>query len=173
MKKSNQSKKLKVFLLVLIVVCIGVGTSILEVSKSNALLNKSLSTIEYINTQYGFSFSLPVGWEGYSIVEDKWEGVALGGDVVIEQGPIILIRNPQWTSTNPRQDIPIMVFTLNQWDSLQQEKFHINSGAPMGPTELGRNSKYVFALPARYNYAFLPGFEEVDQILKNNPLKAF
>jgi hypothetical protein len=143
---------------------------ILEVS--NELLKKSLSIVEYRNTQYGFSFSLPVSWEGYSIVEDKWEGVALGGDVVIEQGPIILIRNPQWTSANPRQDIPIMVFTINQWDSLQQEKFHIGA-APIGPSELGRNSKYVFALPARYNYAFPPGFEEVEEILENNPLKAF
>ncbi len=143
---------------------------ILEVS--NELLKKSFSIIEYENTQYGFTFSLPLTWQGYSIVEDKWEGVALGGDVVIEQGPIILIRNPKWTSINPMQDIPIMVFTINQWVSLKQEKFHIGA-APIGPTELGRNSKYVFALPARYNYAFLPGFEEVEQIFENNPLKAF
>jgi len=38
-------------------------------------------------------------------------------------------------------------------DSLQQEKFHIGA-APINPSELGRNTKYVFALPARYNYAF-------------------
>jgi hypothetical protein len=143
--------------------------------ESNAVFSivKNQSTEEgYKNTQYGFSFSLPISWKAYSIVEDKWEGVAIGGDIVIEQGPIILIRNPKWTSANPMQDIPIMVFTIKQWDSLQQEKFHIGA-APIGPSELGRNSKYVFALPARYNYAFPTGWEEVDQILKNNPLKAF
>jgi hypothetical protein len=143
--------------------------------ESNAVFSivKNQSTEEeYKNTQYGFSFSLPISWKGYSIVEDKWEGVAIGDDIVIEQGPIILIRNPEWTYANPMQDIPIMVFTIKQWDSLQQEKFHIGA-APIGPSELGRNSKYVFALPARYNYAFPTGWEEVDQILKNNPLKAF
>ena len=145
---------------------------ILEIS--DELLKKSLSIIEYKNIQYGFSFSLPVSWEGYSIAEDKWEGEALvqGSDVVVEQGPIILIRHPQWTKENPRQDIPIMVFTIEQWNELQQEKFHIGA-APIGPTELGRNSKYVFALPARYNVAFPPGFEEVEEILENHPLKAF
>jgi len=139
---------------------------------SDDLLKKSLSIIEYRNTQYGFSFSLPESWKGYSIVEDKWEGSALGGDVTVEQGPIILIRHPQWTLANPRQDIPIMIFSLNQWGSLQLGKFHIGA-APIGPKELGRNSKYVFALPARYNYAFPTGFEEVEQILENNPLDAF
>ena len=65
-----------------------------------------------------------------------------------------------------------MIFTLTEWNSLQQEKFHIGA-APIGPSELGRNAKYVFALPARYNYAFPQGFEEVDEILRSNPLRAF
>ncbi len=30
---------------------------------------------------------------------------------------------------------------------------------------------YVFALPARYNYAFLTGFEDVEDILAENPLQ--
>ena len=63
-----------------------------------------------------------------------------------------------------------MVFTLAQWNALQQGKFHIGA-APIGPTELGRNSNYVFALPARYNYAFLNGYQEVENILKGKPLK--
>ena len=65
-----------------------------------------------------------------------------------------------------------MVFTLAQWDSLQQDKFHIGA-APIGPSELGRNTRYVFALPARYNFAFPTGYEEVEKILEDNPLKAF
>ena len=62
-----------------------------------------------------------------------------------------------------------MVFTLAQWKALQDLEFSVGA-APIGPSELGRNSKYVFALPARYNYAFPKGFEEVEDIVKNKPL---
>ena len=31
-------------------------------------------TTVYRNTRYGFSFSLPESWQGYSIITDKWEG---------------------------------------------------------------------------------------------------
>lgn len=128
-------------------------------------------SIVYANTQYDFSFSLPKSWEGYTIVNDKWEGLAFDeqGQKTVETGPEICIRHPEWTSQNPRQDIPIMIFTLKQWKSLQKDEFHIGA-APVGPSELGRNSGYVFALPARYNFAFPTGYEEVENILKNNPL---
>jgi hypothetical protein len=63
-----------------------------------------------------------------------------------------------------------MIFTLSQWKAMQQEEFHIGA-APFGPRELGRNSRYVFALPARYNYAFPAGYEEVEEILKGYPLQ--
>ena len=137
-------------------------------------LTQEQQHVIYRNTQYGFSFSLPLSWEGYQIIESKWEGYTPGsqGDVTVEQGPIISIRHPKWTSANPRQDIPIMIFTLAQWDSLQQDKFHIGA-APIGPSELGSNTKYVFALPARYNFSFPTGYEEVEKILEGNPLKAF
>ncbi|MGE5626679.1 MAG: hypothetical protein ACM3X7_01020 [Solirubrobacterales bacterium] len=125
----------------------------------------------YKNTQYGFTFSLPKTWKGYTTVTDKWEGVGIGSDKVLESGPIILLRHPSWSEAAKRQDIPIMVFTTAQWDMLKNEKFHIGA-APIGPKELGRNSKYVLALPARYNFAFLPGYEEVENILNNNALKA-
>jgi len=137
-------------------------------------LTQEQQQVIYKNTQYGFSFSLPVSWSGYSIILSKWEGYNPGaqGDVIVEQGPIISIRHPEWTSANPRQDIPIMVFTITQWDSLQQDKFHIGA-APINPSELGRNTNYVFALPARYNFSYLTGFEEVEKILEGNPLQAF
>ncbi|WP_243182940.1 hypothetical protein [Anaerosolibacter carboniphilus] len=127
----------------------------------------------YKNTEYGFRFFLPESWKGYEIMTDKWEGLASGDSEnkdTNETGPMISIRHPQWTSQNQRQDIPIMIFTLGQWNALQQGKFHIGA-APMGPSELGRNTKYVFALPARYNYAFPTGYEEVENILKGNPLQ--
>jgi len=130
------------------------------------------SSIEYRNDRYGFKFSLPASWKGYTIVTGKWEGYTSDPYLIVEQGPLISIRHPQWTSQNPRQDIPIMVFTINQWNSLQQNKFYIGA-APINPDELGRNSRYVFALPARYNYAFPTGYEEVERILQGQPLQAF
>lgn len=133
---------------------------------------EATDSILYRSTQYGFVFSLPESWKGYSIVTDKWEGAALRGPQsgkIVETGPIVSIRHPQWTSQNPRQDIPIMIFTLAQWRSLQRGEFHIGA-APVGPSELGRNTRDVFALPARYNYAFPTGYEEVEEILKSNPL---
>ncbi len=123
--------------------------------------------VVYENTQYGFCFYLPETWKGYSIVEEQWE-VTNGGEL-IETGPQLLIRHPVWAKEAPRQDIPIMVFALEQWNALQKGNFSV-SAAPIGPSKLGSNSVYVFALPARYNYAFPSGFEEVEEILKGNPL---
>lgn len=128
--------------------------------------------VSYQNTEYGFKFSLPDSWRGYTIVTDKWIGNAVGdavGSSQAETGPLLSIRHPKWTAKDPRQDIPIMIFTLAQWNALGQDKFHIGA-APVGPRELGRNQAYVFALPARYNFAFLTGFEEVEAILNNHPL---
>lgn len=82
----------------------------------------------------------------------------------------MIIRHPLWTSDKPYQDIPIMIFTHGQWDLIQDEKLSLGA-APIGPKELGRNDNYIFALPARYNYAFLLGYEEVENILESNPLK--
>ena len=85
----------------------------------------------YRNTQYGFSFLLPVSWKGYSIVTGKWEGLAIGDGKTVETGPMISIRHPQLTPENRRQDIPVMIFSLEQWNLLQQGKFHIGA-APIG-----------------------------------------
>ena len=127
------------------------------------------SSILYKNTQYGFTFTLPKSWQGFSTIIGTWEGNNIASGNVTEKGPKISIRHPQWSSKNPRQDIPIMVFTLDQWNLLGQEKFHIGA-APIGPSELGRNNSYVFALPARYNFAFPTGYQEVEEILKTHPL---
>jgi hypothetical protein len=143
-----------------------------EVEVLSSSLEK-VDSVVYKNKQYEFSFTLPTSWKDYSIVAGKWEGVSLDeqqGTKIIETGPIINIRHPKWTFQKPRQDIPIMIFTLSQWKTMLQEEFHIGA-APFGPSELGRNSRYVFALPARYNYAFPSGYEEVEEILKGNPLQ--
>lgn len=131
--------------------------------------NPGQNSVIYTNTQYGFEFKLPVSWKGYTIITDKWKGVPSGGSTPVETGPIISIRNPKWTKEDPYQDIPIMIFTIAQWNDLQKDEFHIGA-APIGPSELGRNSKYVFALPARYNFAFPTGYQEVETILAGKPL---
>ena len=143
-------------------------------SQDDAGPTPDADTVVYHNTEYGFDVSLPEGWKDYAIVASQWEGKPLSqdaGEQAAASGPIVSIRHPQWTAEKPRQDIPVMVFTLEQWDSLQQEEFALGA-APMGPTELGRNNQYVFALPARYNYSFLEGYEEVEQILQGSPLHA-
>ncbi len=63
-----------------------------------------------------------------------------------------------------------MIFTHEQWSSLQKGEFHIGA-APLDPTMLGQNDEYVFALPARYNFAFLEGYPEVEKIIENNALQ--
>jgi hypothetical protein len=75
----------------------------------------STDAVEYTNTKYGFRFSLPSGWKGYTIVTEQWEASdAQKG--AMERGPTVYIRHPDWTKENPREDIPIMIFTLSQWE---------------------------------------------------------
>jgi hypothetical protein len=146
------------------------------VSSSTTSTSEQTTGIEYRNTDYGFTFSLPESWKGYSIVRQQWEGFpnnnTTGSADQPVYGPEILIRHPKWTSSHPRQDIPIMVFTLAQWAQVQKETLTVGA-APIPPSELGRNAKYVFALPARYNYAFPTGYEEVEKILEGKPLHGF
>jgi hypothetical protein len=150
------------------------NTPVVTESPVPSCLPNMSESIVYQNAEYGFTFALPTDWKGYSIVKSNWQGLAVTGDSgekVVETGPIISIRNPQWTSKAPTQDIPIMIFTLDQWNALQNEDFHIGA-SPIGPSELGRNNQYVFALPARYNFAFPKGYEEVESILAGKPLTA-
>lgn len=126
------------------------------------------STVSYVNNQYDFTVTLPADWQGYSIVTSTWTGNA----TTTLHGPIISIRNPLWTSSTPTQDIPIMVFTLNEWSAVSSGTMPV-SAAPIPPSELGANAQYVFALPARYNYAYSQGWQEVQSIVQSNPLHAF
>ena len=124
-----------------------------------------VATTEYKNGEYGFGLTLPKSWTDFSVIEDVWEGGS-------ETGPLFSIRHPDWEYKSPRQDIPVMVFTLAQWADMQADKFHIGA-APINPSELGKNAKYVFAIPARYNFEYLTGFEEVEDILQGKPFKSF
>lgn len=139
---------------------------------------KRLKSVVYTNKKYGFRFSLPESWRGYSISIGEWEGgdgrtYQSHEDVPPPQkGPFISIGHPRSTEGNPRQNILIMVFTKAQWQLVEEDKL-IVSAAPIGPSELGRNAKYVFALPPRFNYGLIDGWEEVNEIIQNHPLQAF
>ncbi len=128
--------------------------------------------IEYRNSEYGFVFSLPENWKGYQIVQDIWDGNNLVASDKKQSGPKFLIRNPKWTSNLPYQDIPIIIFSIAQWNSYMNEDFSI-SAAPILATELGRNNMYIFALPPRWNFDYSEGFEEAVSIVESKPLKAF
>ncbi len=183
------SKNLNYIFGIIILALVGFGVYFYTKGKPEHVTNNENATttpqtpvtptpkIEYKNSQYGFTFGLPLSWKGYSIIEDEWEGYSLQtqsaeGQVITEHGPLIIIRHPDWEYKAPRQDIPIMIFTIKQWNDMQAEKFHIGA-APINPSEIGRNTKYVFAIPARYNFSYLTGYEEVDKILQGKPLKPF
>jgi hypothetical protein len=138
----------------------------------------SLHGIVYTNKDFGFRVDLPASWKGYRIEVKEWQGQCEGGDCDSktspppQKGPIISIVHPLSTKENPRQDIPIMVFTLAQWKMVNDEAISVTA-APIGPGELARNAKYVFALPPRFDYADEEGDEEVQQIVTCDFLSAF
>ncbi len=129
------------------------------------------TAISYKNTQYGFTFALPATWLGYSIVETTWTGTS-PTSVATASGPKILVRHPQWTAEAPYEDLPILVFTLAEWDSYTAEHFSI-SAAPIQASELARNNKYVFALPPRWDFDYSLGYLEAQTIMTGKPLQTF
>lgn len=175
MRTEKSKKRISVFLSALILTAL-ISTFItasctdINTVKTDSTTAAAEKTLLYTNKQYGFTFTLPVSWTGFKIVESEWSGMADDGSGrITEKGPFLSIRSPKWTKAKPYQDIPIMVFTIKQWDAVQSEQIVV-SAAPVPPSELGRNKSYVFALPARYNFAFPSGYEEVEKILANKPL---
>lgn len=170
----NTSKYLIIFFMVIL----GIAGYLLYSSRGSTPqenIQAQATSTTYSNADYGFVITLPLSWKGYTVVADTWKAYAVDksqSDTYSETGALFAIRNPLWATSTPRQDIPIMVFTLTQWELLIQDKIHIGA-APINPSELSRNTKYVFALPARYNFAFPLGYEEVDAILQTKPVRGF
>ena len=135
------------------------------------MAGKHTKTIEYRNAEYGFSLTLPESWKGYRVLWSEWDGSVLTVDGTAERvlrGPRLQIRHPKWTEQNPREDMPIMIFTIAQWN-----EGPVVSAAPFGPAELGRNRKYVIAVPPRWDYDFAEGWEEAQKILTTESLHPF
>ena len=120
----------------------------------------SLSGLRYVNTEFGFQIDLPESWRGYSVLLGEWTATNGG----TEKGPTITLRHPAWTAEEPREDMPIMVFTHSQWDQVQNEDFRI-SAAPIPPSAVGQNSEFVLALPPRWDFDQLTGVEEVGRLV--------
>ncbi|MEI6345791.1 MAG: hypothetical protein WCO79_00960 [bacterium] len=137
----------------------------------SAVVAPDNASIVYKNTDYGFTFSLPANWVGYSIVATTWKGFPLK-ETAAPSGPKLLIRNPKWTAAAPYEDLPILVFTTAEWKAYLAEDFSV-SAAPIPASELAHNNTYVFALPPRWNFDASIGYEEAVNIIAKNPLHAF
>ncbi len=160
----------KKYILILFAVLVMIAVSFLmSKTKVSAPVVKDLV---YINNQYGFKVSLPPTWAGYTALLGQRIIVDVSTGKAVDTASTINLRHPLWTKAVPRQDIPVDVYTLSQWAGIKAEKYSV-SAAPIAPSELGRNSQYVFALPARYNYAFPEGYKEVEDILQNKSVTGF
>jgi len=167
-----KNKKLLIGFLVILFLLGLIGLVRALISGERCSLSSNIEEgVQYKNVEYGFVFDLPDNWRGYSIVTGTWSGLDVSDNEQMRvTGPMVSIRSPLWTEEIPRQDIPILIVVSEQWNKLLADKLYIGA-APINPSELGRNDNYVFALPARYNFAFPEGFEEVDEILKANSLR--
>jgi hypothetical protein len=65
-----------------------------------------------------------------------------------------------------------LIFTHKQWKSVQAGEFVV-SAASIGPGELDRNTKYVFAEPPQMINPDLEGAKELENIMTARPLHAF
>jgi hypothetical protein len=126
----------------------------------------------YRNEEYGFEMKLPAFWTGYSVLSESWEGHTIDGKNTEFHGPKIVIRNPNWSGNQPWQDIPILVFTKEEWQLIEEENLNI-SAAPIGPIELGWTQQYVFALPPRWiGFTDNLGQDEAQEIAKTFKISA-
>lgn len=122
-------------------------------------------SIEYANADFGFCAQLPAGWKDFSVTMSHWSSEPPGQAHSIT-GPMVRVRHPRWTSRDPHEDIPILVFTRAQWRLVQTGRIEVSSAAT-GPSELAHNAHYVFALPPRYNADMAEGYEEVEGLVSH------
>ena len=80
--------------------------SALIIAAPHACDAQNAAPVIYNNKQYGFSFTLPASWKGYTIQITTWQGGASSGWTgtpppnFFDHGPALIIRNPQWTQTD-------------------------------------------------------------------------
>jgi hypothetical protein len=119
----------------------------------------SSSQVVYKNQKYRFSLDLSKNWEDY-----------IASETSIKFGTSIILTRLNATTTVA--NIPILAYPIEQWKIWEKNNFEgYPTAAPMGPTERGRNMDFVFATAPRYNFNFLDGFQEVEEIITT--LKTF
>lgn len=152
----------KIFwIIVLFALAIGVLFMTQKTPDTSPQQSLATATTTYTNTAYGFTLTLPPSWDGYTVTTGT-----------LPFGYTVTLRHPLWTNTNPYMDIPILVYPVAQWKKWEATNFEgYPTAAPIGPTERGRNEKYVFATAPRYNYSFATDWETVEEIIKS--LKGF
>ncbi len=131
----------------------------------------SAAAVVYHNARYDLRFSLPASWRGHGVLVQEWKGqsyfVAVDKSVVIERGPVIVLRHPQWRAEERYQDIPILVFTHGQWEARRKGGFCVGVGGV--EYEVGRTDRYVFAISSRFNADdSVKGWSEAGEILERN-----
>jgi hypothetical protein len=128
--------------------------------------------VRYHDTQSGFTFYLPATWRGYSVLNKQWEGQtylpANDTTVTVAHGPVIVLRHPRWTISEPRQDITFLVYTHTQWDEEHQGKCSCTYYAGGTMLEMWHNHTYVFAMSTHDSKAELNGWREVNEIVSQN-----
>ncbi len=132
-------------------------------NQSGSTQNSSETVQSTYNNVYGFTINFPKDWDLKTELDQNLQGKDVSTGKIIEQVPEIIYRNPNWTESKHYEDIPVMVFTLGQWYLVSAGKISLG-GAPISPTELSRSNRFVFALPARYNYDYAEGWQEADLI---------
>ena len=119
-------------------------------------VDSNQADIVYKDDMFGFQLTLPKTWSGYKLERGE-----------IPFGNSVTLVHPDATELKPRMNIPIYVYPIEKWTEWEKNNFEgYPTAAPIGPTERGRNSKFVFATAPRYNFSYLPGFEEVEEIIK-------
>ncbi len=157
------------FRLILVAV-LGCSVSCADREQTHGPVKADLPVL-YRNAQLDFTFCLPARWRGYSVLIQQWQGQtyvpAADQIVVVENGPMIVLRHPQWKADDACQDIPILVFTRRQWEAMHEGKFSVGAGGLW--EEIMHNSKYAFAVSSRFNLDDgLKGWKEATDAVKRN-----
>ena len=119
---------------------VSMDSNALEKERGITIYAKNTS-ITYKNTDYGFNFTLPIDWQGYTVIKDTWNGTVLT-NASAQTGPKLFIRNPKWTASAPYEDLPILVFTISRIRSrkLSQGRSRKAPAWVLIPSSLGKIS---------------------------------
>jgi hypothetical protein len=129
--------------------------------------------LRYRDARYDLTFFLPASWQGYSVsvkqIEDQRYSPLEDKDITVGYTPMITLRHPQWQATAPYADIPILIFTPAQWDSLRHGELWPSAFTGGTIDELWHNQKYVFAMSSRtFANDELKGWKETARIVERN-----